>query len=187
MIGEEHRLNVLDHLSQVAEDLTTFILKRHATNLEQNQHMAQLAMIMKIVEDEHQKPILAWWSTLYRLYRKHMQEEPLSNKTRPLIDNQLLMLDVISSFLKKWSHESSAANILLLDLLLVQLNQYERLEEDARLLNIESNVRGTIVYGIKLALGNLFISTSRKALTHYKKNVNSTFNIIELISKKAKV
>jgi len=171
--------NIVDNLSQVAHDIIDFILKSHPTIREQNKHIAELATIMKDIEDEYNKPILTSWSMLYRVYRQYAADQGIVHTETPCLDDQILILEVITHFFKNGAHDSSSANLILLDLLLDKVNKYVPLENDERL-NRVSEINKTILLGIKLALRNAFIQHAKDRLTAFRPQVNADAKVIKL-------
>lgn len=170
---------MLDDLSQVAQDIINFILKPHLSLREQNKHISGLAAIMKEIEDEFGKPILTSWSMLYRVYRQYATEQGMMYTEVPSLDDQILILDVITHFLKHGTYEVTNAHILLLDLLIEKVNKYLPLDSDERLTEV-AEIKETLCLGIKLLLRNAFIQHAKERLASFKPQINPNTNIINL-------
>lgn len=167
----------IERLSVVANDMIDFILKSHPNIREQNKHIAELALIMKEIEDEYHQPILTAWSMLYRIYRQYTKN--FSSIKKPTLDEQLLILEVITHFLKHAAKETSSANLILLDFLLAKINQHDVLILEEKFLFASAKVKDSILLELRIALRNVFIYQANKTLARHRK-ANHEANVIKL-------
>lgn len=172
-------LKVVDDLIQVAKDMIDFILKSHNSIRDQNRHIAELSTIMKEIEDEYNKPLLTSWSMLYRVYRQYAADQGILYTEIPSLDDQILILEVITNFLKNTACDSRSGNLILMDWLLAKLSKYAPVENDERFA-FTTDIRETIVLGIKLALRNAFIQQAKETLASYKSQIALSPNVVSL-------
>lgn len=169
-------LKIADHLDEAAQDLVNYILKTFKSVAEQNKHIADLASIMKEIEDQFNEPMLSWWSSLYRFYRQHFVELTPTRQLFASTQEQFLMLDVITDYLQKRNIHNT--NPILMDMLLQQLGKYQTLEEDDRFATIPPAAREAAILGIKLVLTNLFIQRAKQASETFRRRTSLHFEIV---------
>lgn len=169
---------IADHLEEAAKDLVSYVLKQHKTTTEQNAHIAQLASIMKDIEDRFNEPLLSWWSNLYRFYRQHFLELAPARKLYASLQEQYLILDVITDYLQKTSCHTDVSNTALIELLIKKVDKYQALECDERFATIPMPAREAAILGIKLVLGNLFIQHAKSASENFRRRTSLHFKIV---------
>lgn len=169
---------IADHLEEAAQDLVNFVLKQHKSQADQNKHIACLASIMKDIEDRFNEPLLSWWSSLYRFYRQHFIELSPTRQLYASMQEQFLILDVITDYLQKTSCHTDVSNAVLVELLIKHVGKYQDLDCDERFATIPEPAREAALLGIKLVLGNLFIQRAKTASENFRRRTALHFKIV---------
>lgn len=168
-------LTYAQQLSIIASEIINFILKSHGNARDKNKHIASLAAMMKEIEDEYNAPLLMSWSKLYQSKRR--QSLTSFQPEKQTLNEQLLILQTMTDFMKADCPQTISAKLTLIEYLLKQVQCAMYLKIDLGLLSDREHHQKII--NCYLSLSNLFILKAKKVLAQSNSTARRSAEIIE--------
>ncbi|EKD71977.1 MAG: hypothetical protein ACD_46C00041G0001 [uncultured bacterium] len=185
-------VKVSDNLTQVAQEIIGFILKKSTTYEEEINHRDELLVILSSVSQQYQKPsyqlpIISAIET-YFMSSNRTRSMELFNAAKEIGSaypgDTLKFLEVFTTLLKSGQFYGTSANTHLLDEFVKRLIKYESIEQDPRFRDLGWNEDASKM-AIRIALRDVLVRKADVTLSNYKKanEANIKINKVELPKK----